>query len=181
MNSRLGKQEWIIAGLKALTRGGVDGVRIERLAKDLGVTKGSFYWHFKDRDQLLMALLDAWKSLATTDIIAEVDALGQDAAARLRSLFMIVLQSDGRLDTAIRNWSAKDAKAQAVQADVDERRLDYVRSLFAELGFPAAEALARARLVYHALIGEFSIGLKAPQDARLDELMKIILPMLTRF
>ena len=100
MSRRLGKQEWINAGLVALAAHGADAVRVERLAETLHVTKGSFYWHFKDRNELLQALLEAWQSRATRAIIDAVETRGGDARARLTTLFTIVAESDGRLGEA---------------------------------------------------------------------------------
>jgi AcrR family transcriptional regulator len=180
MSKRLGKQEWIDAGLRAVARSGVEAVRVERLAEALKVTKGSFYWHFKDRNALLKALLEAWKARATNDIIAKVEAQGRDAGARLRALFTIVVQSDGRRDRAIRAWAAQDAMAQIALEEVDQRRLSYLVSLFRGLAFSKAEATARARLVYNALIGEFMMGMPTSQQQRLVEWLDIVLPMLVR-
>ncbi len=177
---RLGREEWIAAGLRAIARQGADAVRVERLAETLGVTKGSFYWHFKDRDALLAALLDAWKARTTNAIIAEVEAKGGDAATRLRTLFGIALQSDGRLDLAVRAWAAQDSLARDALEQVDRRRLAYLDSLFRALGFPPAEASARARFVYQALIGQFTMGVPAAQRKRRADWLDILYPMLVR-
>jgi AcrR family transcriptional regulator len=180
MSKRLGKQEWISAGLRALAAQGAEAVRVERLAEALRVTKGSFYWHFKDRNALLEALLDAWKTRATSDIIAEVENRGGDARARLRALFSITQRSDGGLDQAIRNWAEKDSNAATALEEIDRRRIAYVVSLFKEYGFMPAEASARARLAYHARIGQFTLRARArPRKAIMDE-FEIIFEMLTR-
>ena len=178
MSMRLSRQEWIDAGLKAMARDGVDAVRVERLAAALKVTKGSFYWHFKDRNALLEALLEAWQSRATTAIIDTVEAKGGDARNKLANLFTIVSVIDGQLDRAIRNWAAQDGSAASALQAVDRRRLDYLVSLFTGVGFGAAEALARARLVYHALIGQFTMGKAVAHGDRLSECLDIVLPML---
>ena len=143
MNQKLGKQEWIRAGLRALAEQGAEAVRVERLATALGVTKGSFYWHFKDRGELLAALIEVWREQATDAIIAQVEAIGGSAGQKMRSLFTIVVSGDGRLDQAIRVWAASDANARAALALVDQRRLDYLASLFEQLGFTSNESGAR--------------------------------------
>lgn len=178
MSMRLGRKEWIDAGLKAMARDGVDAVRIERLAAALKVTKGSFYWHFKDRDALLEALLEAWRSRATTAIIDAVEAKGGDARAKLANLFTIVSVIEGQLDRAIRSWAAQDRAAASALKEVDRQRLDYLLILFMGVGFNAAEALGRARLVYHALIGQFMMGEAVAHGDRLAECLDIVLPML---
>jgi len=180
MNKRLGPQEWIGVGLKELARLGIDAVRVERLAAQLKVTKGSFYWHFKNHGALLEALLEAWLARATNTIIEQVEAQGGNARARLKTLFSIVGQVDGRLDRAIRNWAARDLRARATLLVVDQRRFDYLNSLFVDMGFPSAEAVARARLVYHALIGQFMMDSTVAHEERLAECLDIVLPMLVR-
>jgi AcrR family transcriptional regulator len=179
MNERLDRQAWINAGLATMAEGGVDAVRVEPLAAALKVTKGSFYWHFKDRPALLSALLEAWQASATGDIIARVEARGGDASQKLGHLFAIVIGADGRFDMAVRNWADQDADARAAMTGVDQTRLDYVTGLFTELGFGPAESLARARFAYQGLIGQYRIG-GIPREERLTEALVIVLPMLTR-
>jgi AcrR family transcriptional regulator len=180
MGERLGRQEWITAGLRAMAGHGVEAVRVERLAAALGVTKGSFYWHFKDRDALLAALLEAWKARATNDIITRVEAAGDDAETRLHTLFAIAARADGRLDRAIRLWAGQDPKVRLALEQADRRRLSYLEALFRGLGFAPAEAAARARLAYYALIGQFTLGAPArPRKASTDWL-DVIYPLLVR-
>ncbi len=178
MSKRLGKQEWIVAGLKALSAKGVDSVRVERLADALGVSKGSFYWHFKNRDALLSAVLETWKTRATHDVIATVEHGGGDARARIRALFKIVLDSDGRLDMAVRAWASKDKAVMATLALIDKRRLAYLETLFKELGFTPGEARARARLSYNAFIGQFALNIplspKGPKSKQFDIIFELL-------
>ena len=158
MSKRLGRDAWVVAGLKALADSGVEAVRVERLAGALGVTKGSFYWHFADRQALLAAVLEAWKARATADIITQVEAKGGDARARMHALMTIVFLSDGRLDRQVRAWAANDVQARLAQEEIDGLRTGYLERLFAGLGFGRAEARARARFAYHALIGQFAMA-----------------------
>jgi AcrR family transcriptional regulator len=155
---RLGQQHWIDAALRTLAGEGVESVRVERLAGDLKVTKGSFYWHFANREALLRAVLEAWEARATNDIIKMVEAVGGDAKARLRTLGMEVFGSDGRLDRQIRAWSAHDPVAREAQERIDARRLDYLERLFGEMGFAKDAARARALFSYQALIGQFAMA-----------------------
>ncbi len=180
MSKRLGKSEWIKAGLKALAQQGVEAVRVEPLAETLRVTKGSFYWHFKDRQALLSELLATWQARATSDIIEQVEANGGAAQTRLVTLFTLVGHADGKLDRAIRGWASHDAAARKVLDQVDRQRHDYLVSLFAGVGFAPDAAHARARLVYHALIGHFMMGHTGADAARTAEYRDIILPMLVR-
>ena len=151
-------QDWIVAGMAVLGEQGADAVRVEPLARALGVTKGSFYWHFRDRDALLRAMLEHWQGFATQAIIDRIDALGGTPAARLRAL--VVTTGRGkrtpRIENAIRAWGARDRDVRAVLQSVDARREAYVRNLLVEHGLTPAQATARARILYLAMIGEFA-------------------------
>jgi len=173
MEDRLNRQDWLKAALGALARDGVAALRVEPLAKKLGVTKGSFYWHFADRPALLTAVLAEWERRATDAIIVEVEAAGGDAAAHLALLFRITAAADGRLDSAVRAWAQNDSAAAAVQARVDGRRFTYLEAQFAALGFPAAEAASRARLSYQALIGRFILGFDRTAEERQDDAQRL--------
>jgi len=180
MRTQLGPEAWVEAGLEALRDHGIEGVRVERLAQALEVTKGSFYWHFKDRAALLEAMIEAWRRRATFAVIDEVEHVGGDAIHRLRQLSVIVGRIEGRLDLAVRAWASQDGNAKAALDEIDRRRLGYLASLFRELSFSPPEANARARLVYHALIGELTMGELVANEARLAERFEIIIPMLVR-
>lgn len=185
MSERLSDRQWIDAGLRALARDGIDAVRVERLADDLNVTKGSFYWHFKDRGALLAALLQAWRQRATGAIIDEVEARGGSALERLRTLCLITYQADARLERAVRDWAAKDLAANSALKEIDDRRLAYLRALFSELGFPPAEAKARARLSYDACLGQILVAKRSEmqrhgvQQREMDAYIKRVVGILT--
>ena len=176
MNQRLGQKEWVEQALRTLADQGVEGVRVERLAEALSVTKGSFYWHFKDRNALLAAVLDAWKTRATHDIIALVELRGGDAAARLRTLGTRVFSADGRLDRQIRAWAAHDPLASAAMAEIDQRRMNYLEALLLAYGFSRDDANARALFIYRALIGQFQMGPTAqPSLGQLERMFDMLL------
>lgn len=179
MRNRLGIDEWIEAGLETLAEGGIEAVRVEPLAAKLHVTKGSFYWHFQDRQGLLDALLQAWQVAATNNIITIVDTRGGDGQARLRTLFKIALASDGRLEHAIRTWARSDETAAQVVADIDRRRTAYVEALFRRMGFAEDVAAARARFVYLAVIGQYAMGPHGRLQAPPNQAFEAILHMLT--
>jgi AcrR family transcriptional regulator len=152
------RQAWISAALKVLARQGVAQVRVEPLAKVLGVTKGSFYWHFTDRAGLLEAMLEAWQQRATADIIAIADAAGPGPEARLARLWEVATASRAapHLESAFRAWGASDARVGRRLAAVDGRREGYLRSLLERAGLPPAVARRRAHLLYLTLIGEYA-------------------------
>jgi AcrR family transcriptional regulator len=166
MTGRFGPADWCRAGLRELAARGIDAVRVEPLARRMKVTKGSFYWHFADRRALLDAMLLAWKEHNTSAIIDQVEAAGGTASQRLLALFERVIDSDGRLETAIRAWAASDAAARRTVRSVDHTRIGYLETLLSAAGLPKPVAVARSRLVYYALIGEFSIGVTAPRAKR---------------
>jgi len=145
------------AGLSLLAQGGIDTVRVEPLAARLGVTKGSFYWHFKDRADLHTAMLEAWRQLGTIDIIDRVEAVRGSSAEQLRRLIELTSPNKKavRLETAARAWATVDGKAARVLAEIDHKRLDYVAQLIVKNGSTPHEAKTKAKLLYLALIGSF--------------------------
>jgi AcrR family transcriptional regulator len=158
--TRTPRSSWIDAGLRALASGGPDAVRVEPLAKELGVTKGGFYWHFADRNCLLEEMLDRWERVMVDAVIDEVESRGGDAASRLRRLFGLGRSVDDLLEIelAIRDWSRRDARAAERVRRVDNRRMDYLRSLFGEL-FPDPGAVeVRCFVVMSLFIGNHHIA-----------------------
>jgi AcrR family transcriptional regulator len=152
-SARIDGNAWIQAALSILAERGISGVRVETLAKQLGVTKGSFYWHFKDRDALFDALLDSWRRQATLRIISRLDETEQSAAGRLSQLLQLPFQGaraerGANVELALRLWSREDPRAHATLAEVDQLRLRYIAGLFEDSGCGAAEAKARAVLAY---------------------------------
>jgi AcrR family transcriptional regulator len=170
MADRFGPDDWVRAGLHMLAKHGIAAVKVEPLAKQLGVTKGGFYWHFRDRPALLAAILAKWESAMTLAIIDRVEALGGDAAERLKNLFEIAMNADGRLEMAVRAWAAADVKVMAVIARVDRRRLDYLEELLRGMGLPKPVAVARSRLVYYGMIGEFNVAVPTTAAERRNTL-----------
>ena len=154
------RSQWLSAGLDALRKGGVGAVRVERLAADVGVTKGSFYHHFRDRGALLEALLEFWSREMTDAEFERIQGLrdgesGRELRARLLALAEDVLEKGmGRYDPALRAWARADPKVAAAVAQVDRRRVRALAGLFEEGGFSAAEARTRARIFYTFLLGE---------------------------
>lgn len=167
--SKLGQQDWLDLGLKVLAEEGVEALRVEPLAKLLKVTKGSFYWHFKNRENFLEAILQTWVNQETSSIINQVEAIGGDAATKLLNLLELTVQDDGQVENAIRSWATKDSKVAAVLEKVDKLRLGYTKDLFLAVGFTPFEAMVRARMAYYFLVGEFTLGTRTNQDERLAE------------
>lgn len=175
------REDWIAGAFDALCDGGIDALRVEPLARRLGVTKGSFYHHFTDRRELTSALLDSWERQGTAEIIDAVETMAEDPEHRLRVLLELTFAPDPRADaieSSIRGWAATDDDAAAAATRVDTRRVHFVTDLLQRAGLPGALAKRRAALLYRALIGEFiwrSSGGPASTSRELDELAVLLL------
>jgi AcrR family transcriptional regulator len=151
--------DWTRAALEAMARGGLGAVAVEPLAKELGTTKGSFYWHFDDRNALIGAALERWEQRDTDLVIAAVDR-GEDAATRLRNLLQLAFSTvrvgaepgAGSIELALQA-SATHPLVAAALGRVTERRLAYLTSLFTGLGMTPARARDRGLLAYSAFLG----------------------------
>jgi AcrR family transcriptional regulator len=164
--------DWLRAAAKRLAAGGSEAVAIEPLARDMGVTKGSFYWHFRDRPALLEALLADWESRATAPLLDRLKRLGAAPAERLAALMATVAaEGAGSLDPAIRAWAQRDARAAAAVGRVDGARLAHIAGEFRALGFAAAAAWTRARLFYLHLLGEYALAF-GPADITVEERLR---------
>lgn len=156
---KLTRADWILAGFRALVDGGIETVRVEALARDLGATKGSFYWHFRDLRALHTAMLDAWEALAGRAITQGARDPALDARAqvmRLADLVSLLPEAEGEggaVEPAVRDWGRADTMARAVVARVDRRRLEDLRDLLAGAGLDADAADRGAEVFYAALIG----------------------------
>ncbi len=131
--------DWVRAGMKILAQSGVDMVLIPPLAKELGVTKGSFYWHFASREELLMKLIEEWRQHATLRVIDIVERTGVSAQEKIRLIAFIGTNSPidefgGAVELAVRNWARVNPTVRKVVADVDRQRLNYLTQLYKELG-----------------------------------------------
>ena len=153
--TRTPRSSWIEEGLRALAAGGPDAVRIELLARALGVTRGGFYWHFDDRRGLLEEILDTWERVSVDEVIERVESEGGDARARLRRLSAIAASSDEplRIDLAVRDWARREQTVAKRLRRVDNRRMDYLRSLFGAFCPDEDDIEARCMLFYSLWIG----------------------------
>lgn len=143
--------------MRALAAGGPDAVRVEALAKELGVSKGGFYWHFEDRRALLEETLDSWEKTGTEDVIARVDSEPGGPRAKLRRLFELAPSAQGlfAVELALRDFSRRDGDVAARLRRVDDRRLAYLRLLFGRFCADADDTEARAMLAYSLFIGSY--------------------------
>ncbi|HZE05873.1 MAG TPA: TetR/AcrR family transcriptional regulator [Solirubrobacteraceae bacterium] len=168
--TRTPRRTWIEEGLRSLAAGGPDAVRIEPLAKNLGVTRGGFYWHFDNRGALLEEILDAWERLSVDEVIEQVERDGGDARAKLRRLSIIAGSEDQPLmiDLAVRDWSRRDSAVANRLRQVDNRRTEYLRSLFRAFCTDDDEVEARCLLFYSLWIGSHFIAADHGTRSRAD-------------
>jgi AcrR family transcriptional regulator len=152
--TRTARETWIEEGLRALGVGGPDAVRIEALAQTLGVSKGGFYWHFDGRPALLEEMLDAWERVGVDEPINIVEAGGGDARAKLRRLFGVAVsvQELVKVELAIREWARRDKAVAKRLKRVDNRRMDYMRELFAGVASDEADVEARCLLAFSLFV-----------------------------
>jgi len=169
------RAQWLNAGLEALRKGGVGAVRVERLAADVGVTKGSFYHHFRDRGALLEEVLEYWAREMTDAEFERIQTLRGGLAPRLVALAEDVLEKGmGRYDPAVRAWAREDRKVAAAVAQVDRRRVKALAGFFEDGGFSQAEARTRARTFYTFLLGEPQVRAPAREAGELEKMVKIL-------
>lgn len=151
---RLSRGHWLNTALDLLFDNGIGAVTVDALAVKLNISRGSFYHHFKNREDLSMEMLAYWKQKWTTDIRDDVAALGVDGVQALIALGdLIKYRKAAGYDVAIRAWAIHDDLAQDVVREVDKIRLDFIRSQFEKIGFAGLDLENRSRLfLYYAMI-----------------------------
>lgn len=147
---RLRQEDWIDAAVELLAEAGIGAVSVDRLAKNLGVTRGSFYHHFSGRGDLLRSVLEYWAQRWTYLVRDQIDALGLDPSTTLFALMKAIRSNRAAgYDAPFRAWALHDPLARAVVKQVDEARLDFIQSQFEALGFTGLDLENRARLYLH--------------------------------
>ena len=166
---RLTRIDWLVAARDALITEGKDGLKIERLAKKLSVTRGGFYWHFHGRDDLLDALLISWEK--ETNVLFE-QALHGDHADGM-SEFCALCRSwveenvyNSAYDSAVRDWARVSNRAAQAVKRVDRKRLDIIKRIFLNIGYPENESFIRARISYFHQVGYYTLGLGETRPQR---------------
>ncbi|MFA7292018.1 MAG: TetR/AcrR family transcriptional regulator [Rhodocyclaceae bacterium] len=155
--TQLDRNDWIEAAIEVLADQGVAGLRVEVLAKNFGVTKGSFYWHFKDRQDLLNAVLQEWKEGRLRDIEKQSTAVPGKEMEQIHHVIDVYSAVRNRkgisIELAVRDWARHDPAISAVVEEVDSYRLECTRKLFVSLGLSDDEARARSILVFAYVFG----------------------------
>ncbi|MBI3197428.1 MAG: TetR/AcrR family transcriptional regulator [Rhodospirillales bacterium] len=171
-DDRLTSRDWVNAGLKALAKTGSAALKADSLSKGLGVSRGSFYWHFADVDAFHTAVLQRWREVAYENVVREIHGT---AESRLDALLDRAFRADTHLERAVRSWATADPRARTMVEAVDGRRLVYIEKLLIEAGVPPGVAQTRSRLLYWAYLGFILSSARLDQADRrrlLDELAR---------
>ncbi|MEV4062650.1 TetR/AcrR family transcriptional regulator [Nonomuraea dietziae] len=165
---RTRREQWIEEGLRALAAGGVDAVRVESLAKALGVTKGGFYGYFADRDALLTEMLDTWERESIDDVIERVEREGGNPRDKVRLAGQLTFSSDRLLpiDLAIREWARRDRTVADRLRRVDNKRMQLARDAISTFCADPDEVEARALLAFCTAIGSHFLAADHPGRTR---------------
>ena len=164
----LTRDDWLEAAMELLRARGIAAVQVTTLAKKLRVSRGSFYWHFENHDDLLQAMLEWWDRELTDTVIAFSRGRGRGAKRRLEAIAEDVIRSNrNRYETAVRTWAETDKRAARILRRVVRKRLEYVNRILLEEGLSPAEARARADLFVVYIMSEHSILTQESMESRL--------------
>ena len=175
MTDQLSAKDWLDQGLKTLAERGFTALKAEPLAKAMGVSRGSFYWHFADIGAFHAAILKHWREVAAEQIIANLEA-ASDNHDRLPLLLRQAFGGKLALENAVRTWATVDPAARSAMQAIDRRRLGYIESMLGASRLSPGVARARAQIFYWAFVGFARSDKPLPrarQRAVLDELLRI--------
>jgi AcrR family transcriptional regulator len=183
--SRLNRDDWSKAALSVIGEQGVAGLAVEPLAAQLGATKGSFYWHFKSRDELVGAALELWEQRSTTAVIEQVESADADPRSSLRTLFDLAFDEDALAGADVALLANHDdARVREAVERVTRRRIDYIADLLGRAGARPTGARRRAVFAYCAFLGHLQLRRHAPgfvreqtgePAAHIDEVLRMLL------
>jgi AcrR family transcriptional regulator len=169
---RLSRVDWLTTAIRIFVEEGVEAVRITRLATALDVTRGSFYWHFKDRDDLMGGLVAFWKEKNTTALVGAT-AEASSLAEGVLSFFESVIDDgkfDPRLDQAMRDWSRRAPEIREAVDEADATRIKVLKAFFLKFGYSESEAYIRSRVAYYTQIGYHALNVEERLAERLQYL-----------
>ncbi|KAB2950724.1 MAG: TetR/AcrR family transcriptional regulator [Rhizobiaceae bacterium] len=171
--ARVTRQDWLDAALAALVADGVEGVRVLVLAERLGVSRSGFYWHFRDRDDLLACLLDRWRATNTAAIVERAVRPAVTIVRAVLNVFECWADErlfDPALDFAVRDWARRDEHVRDAVAQADSERLSAIGAMYRRHGFAEEDALVRARVLYMMQVGYYVLEIREPVKTRLSHL-----------
>ncbi len=160
---------WIEVARAAFIEGGIAAVKVDRLARRLGVTRGSFYWHFRDRADLLARLLDDWRVRNTQPferIAHRTDLSGRERFMQIVDLWISERDFDPAYDSAMRDWARVSREAEAAVRATDDARIGLLEEIFQAMGLVGDEALVRARVAYFHQVGYYTLAMRENRKRR---------------
>ena len=175
---RMTREAWIEAGVAALLEEGIASVKIQVVAKKLGVSRSSFYWFFADLQELHRELLEYWLRKNTSPIIERALRPAPTVTKAVCHIFECWVDPElfnPRLDAAVRSWGQVDAAVREVVDQADGQRVDAVTRMFQRYGYPDQEAFIRARVLYFTQIGHYTLGMRDDREMRLRLLQPYLL------
>jgi AcrR family transcriptional regulator len=172
-DNRLGPAQWVNAGLRALAKSGFSALKADTLANSLGVSRGSFYWHFADVSAFHAAILRRWREIALENIIAELEGT---ADGRLEALIDRAFAAGSGIERAVRAWATADARARAAVDAVDVERIRYLRKMLIEAGVQPSVAGPRARIMNWCYLG-FALSSNKLDDDALQHIIRDLIQL----
>ncbi|MEM8985334.1 MAG: TetR/AcrR family transcriptional regulator [Pseudomonadota bacterium] len=168
---RIGKHAWVFEAITAIKKGGISAVNVNALAASLKASRNSFYIHYKNRQDLLDALLCEWRSVsikAYEHAISEIPADGLEELEALIDMWIHDKDIDPAFDLAVRDWARFSKKVAKTVREVDEMRISALRNMFLSLGYDDNVALVRARIAFTQQIGYYVLGIKETRKRRIQ-------------
>ncbi len=167
---RTTRDNWLDLALALLSRHGVESVTVLDLSQRLGVSRSSFYWHFRSRDGLVEALLQRWDDLNTRSIVQQAEAPAGTIVEAVLNVFRCWIDPalfSARLDTAVRDWARRSEPVRLRLDRSDRARMAAIEAMFRRHGYPPDDALVRARVLYTMQVGYYALDVREPIEARL--------------
>ena len=169
-NIKVTRDDWLNVAMDVLISDGVDQIKVLNLAERMAVSRSSFYWYFKSRQELLDALLARWHATNTAALVAQAKAPADTINAAVCNVHRCVVNTelfDSALDFAVRDWARKSGKVRRALDQSDARRLEALHAMFARYGYSEVEAETRARVLYYMQIGYDLAQLNEPMSTRI--------------
>lgn len=171
-NRRHSREDWLRTALQVFVESGIEDVQITKLAARMDVTRGSFYWHFSDRTDLVESLVAAWRGHNTDVMVGalkDAESLTQ-GVLQLFSVWVDHDQFDPRLDQAMRDWARRSDTIRDTVIEEDNRRIEVIAEFFRRFGFEDPDAFIRARVTYFTQVSYYALDIKEPMDRRMSYL-----------
>ena len=178
-DQRMTRQDWIRAARRALITSGVEQVKVDRLAREMKITRGSFYWFFKSREELLETLLEDWEATNTKPLLDAIAKLPKgDGMAAMNALIEFWVEEkefSPAYDSAMRDWARISPAVEKAVRRIDNKRIEAIKQMFLDMGYPEEEAFIRARVTYFHQVGYYALRIRESKATRLK-----LLPLYTK-